>query len=60
MLPKGSQTLTGIAVLALVPWAAKYGISSEEVASWVAAASTLIGGFVAVTGYLRRKKMPAE
>lgn len=60
MLPKGTQTLTGIAVLALVPWAAKYGISSEEVTTWVTAASTVIGGLIAVFGYLRRKKLPAE
>lgn len=60
MLPKGTQTLSGIALLVLVPWAAKYGISSEEVTTWVTAAGTLIGGVIAVLGYLRRKKLPAE
>ena len=60
MFPKGTQTLTGIALLVLVPWAAKYGISSEEVTTWVAAIGTVIGGIIAVFGYLRRKKMPAE
>jgi uncharacterized membrane protein YphA (DoxX/SURF4 family) len=52
--------LTGIAVLVLVPWAAKYGISSEEVTAWVTALGTVVGGAIAVLGYLRRKKLPAE
>lgn len=60
MFPKGTQTLSGIAVLVLVPWLAKYGISSEQVATLVAAAATIGGTVVAVFGYLRRKKMPAE
>jgi uncharacterized membrane protein YphA (DoxX/SURF4 family) len=60
MFPKGTQTLTGIAVLVLVPWAAKYGISSEEVTAWVTALGTVVGGAIAVLGYLRRKKLPAE
>lgn len=60
MFPKGTQTLSGIAILVLVSWAAKYGISSEEVVTWVTAAGTLAGGAIAVKGYLRRKKMPAE
>ena len=60
MFPKGTQTLSGIAVLVLVPWAAKYGISSEEVTTWVTAGATVIGGVIAVFGYLRRKKLPAE
>lgn len=58
--PKGTQTLSGIAVLVLVPWLAKYGIDSAQTQALVAAAGTLIGGVVAVLGYLRRKKLPAE
>ncbi len=60
MFPKGTQTLSGIAVLILVPWAADLGISSEQVTTWVTAVGTVIGGIIAVFGYLRRKKMPAE
>lgn len=60
MFPKGTQTLSGIALLVLVPWAAKYGIESAQVETIVAAAGTLIGAVVGVLGYLRRKKLPAE
>jgi hypothetical protein len=58
--PKGTQTLSGIAVLVLVPWLAKLGIDSAQVEAIVAAAGTLIGAGIAVLGYLRRKKLPAE
>ncbi len=58
--PQGTQTLSGIAVLILVPWLAKFGIDSAQAQALVAAAGTLIGGVIAVLGYLRRKKLPAE
>ena len=58
--PQGTQTLSGIAVLILTPWLAKYGIDNVQVQAIVAAAGTLIGTAIAVLGYLRRKKLPAE
>lgn len=58
--PQGTQTLTGIAVLVLTPWLAKYGIDDGQTQAIVAAAGTLIGAVIGVLGYLRRKKLPAE
>ena len=58
--PQGTQTLSGIAVLVLTPWLAKYGIDDAATQAIVAAAGTLIGTVIGVLGYLRRKKLPAE
>lgn len=58
--PQGTQTLSGIAVLILVPWLAKYGIDGAQAQAIVAAIGTLAGAVIAVLGYLRRKKLPAE
>lgn len=58
--PEGTQTLSGIAVLVLIPWLAKYGVDSAQVQALVAAAGTVIGTVIAVLGYLRRRKLPAE
>lgn len=58
--PQGTQTLSGIAVLVLAPWLAKYGIDNAQVQAIVAAGGTLIGAGIAIAGYYRRKKLPAE
>jgi len=53
MFPKGTQTYTGIAILFLTPWAAKYGIGSEEVTTIIVAVGGVVGGLIAIFGRIR-------
>lgn len=56
MIPKGVMTYTGIAILILTPLAAKYGISSDELSTWVNAGGTVLGGLIAIYGRYRATK----
>lgn len=57
VLPKGTQTYTGIAVLLLTPLVAKYGVGTEELTMWVTAVGTIVGGIVAILGRMRATKV---
>jgi len=56
MLPKGTQTYTGLAILILTPLVAKYGIGSEDLSLWVTAIGTVIGGILGILGRIRAGK----
>ena len=56
MLPKGTQTYTGLAILILTPLVAKYGIGSEDLSLWVTAIGTVIGGILGILGRMRAGK----